>query len=617
MLVTVSVVLQRHPRATDAIGRLIAIVCLALMGTQTAAGAVIRVPDDAPTIAAAIELAVDGDVIELAPGFYGEPFTIGAKAIALRGDESAPSLVLVAPTGENPWRPVVVTIAPDRDGDGDGDGDGLGVVRFSGLTIAGPVLLDVDAGRFELEHALIVGGNSGIGPVVDVDGAELVLRDVTILDAGYEFGPSVIVATDAALVLDDVRHLVSDRGLLQAAGSSLEATTLMIDGVRGFPSVVTLERSTASIAASMFTNLPGPGAILASGSDVVIADTTFVDVGDEFGGAPPLDLAGDSIAIVRSTFIGCGGFASPAQAGVLVASSILIDECIVRDSALADTGCGGFVLDGDATVRGSFFERNSTLGLGGALVVHGTASIEDCLFRDNVAGDGDGALSVHGDAVVVASQFIDNIAGDDIYPIDGRGGAIGVRSGGTLELVGCLVAGNRAGGAVKLEGGGGAVAVVDGALAAVETLFVGNQAIAAPAKPDVAEGSGLGGALLLVRGSIALERSAVVGNAAEVGGGGIQVLGGDGPLPTLSLIDTTVCNNLPNQIAGTIAVAMNAVVCSCSGDVDGDGVVSAADVTIVLGAWGACAGCASDLDVDGVVGPFDLAIVLGAFGGCS
>ena len=53
----------------------------------------------------------------------------------------------------------------------------------------------------------------------------------------------------------------------------------------------------------------------------------------------------------------------------------------------------------------------------------------------------------------------------------------------------------------------------------------------------------------------------------------------------------------------------------CQGDLDGDGVVSGPDLSLILGSWGTSAKNA-DLDGDGVVGGSDLALVLGAWGDC-
>jgi Tol biopolymer transport system component len=49
-----------------------------------------------------------------------------------------------------------------------------------------------------------------------------------------------------------------------------------------------------------------------------------------------------------------------------------------------------------------------------------------------------------------------------------------------------------------------------------------------------------------------------------------------------------------------------------TGDLDGDGLVGAADLAILLGGWGS-SGTATDLDLDGTTGPSDLAILLGAW----
>ena len=50
-------------------------------------------------------------------------------------------------------------------------------------------------------------------------------------------------------------------------------------------------------------------------------------------------------------------------------------------------------------------------------------------------------------------------------------------------------------------------------------------------------------------------------------------------------------------------------------DLNGDGNVNAADLAILLGAWGPCAGCPEDLNGDGFVDAADLAALLGAWTG--
>ena len=51
----------------------------------------------------------------------------------------------------------------------------------------------------------------------------------------------------------------------------------------------------------------------------------------------------------------------------------------------------------------------------------------------------------------------------------------------------------------------------------------------------------------------------------------------------------------------------------CPADLDGDGVVSASDLSALLGAWGTIDG---DVDGDGTTNAADLSAVLGAWGAC-
>lgn len=73
--------------------------------------------------------------------------------------------------------------------------------------------------------------------------------------------------------------------------------------------------------------------------------------------------------------------------------------------------------------------------------------------------------------------------------------------------------------------------------------------------------------------------------------------------------------------AGVDGVAVEVLSCLVNpkgADLNGDGVVGAPDLALLLGAWGPCpsepAPCAGDLDGDGVVGAADLAIMLGSWG---
>jgi hypothetical protein len=54
--------------------------------------------------------------------------------------------------------------------------------------------------------------------------------------------------------------------------------------------------------------------------------------------------------------------------------------------------------------------------------------------------------------------------------------------------------------------------------------------------------------------------------------------------------------------------------CLCPADVNGDGVISVADILELLGQFGCTAGCTVDLNGDGSTNVQDILILLAAFG---
>ena len=64
--------------------------------------------------------------------------------------------------------------------------------------------------------------------------------------------------------------------------------------------------------------------------------------------------------------------------------------------------------------------------------------------------------------------------------------------------------------------------------------------------------------------------------------------------------------------AGVDDIAVTEIVCptALEGDLDGDGVVGAADLAVLLLDFGPCSGCASDLDQSGAVDSGDIAFLL-------
>jgi hypothetical protein len=56
---------------------------------------------------------------------------------------------------------------------------------------------------------------------------------------------------------------------------------------------------------------------------------------------------------------------------------------------------------------------------------------------------------------------------------------------------------------------------------------------------------------------------------------------------------------------------------SCPADVDGNGWVNTADLSILISQWGECQGCLADLNDNGWVNTADLSILISQWGTCS
>ena len=100
-------------------------------------------------------------------------------------------------------------------------------------------------------------------------------------------------------------------------------------------------------------------------------------------------------------------------------------------------------------------------------------------------------------------------------------------------------------------------------------------------------------------------------NSAGASGGGIYAhyrgLAG-------AIRDSVVCQNLPNNLIGSIFDDGGNNFCNCLGDLNHDGFVNGADLGRLLGEWGVST--TADLNGDGLVTGADIGQLLGAWGSC-
>jgi hypothetical protein len=90
----------------------------------------------------------------------------------------------------------------------------------------------------------------------------------------------------------------------------------------------------------------------------------------------------------------------------------------------------------------------------------------------------------------------------------------------------------------------------------------------------------------------------------------IAVLCSTGGIAAADRSDRPQASQPTKEVGGGVA----GIGCSCFGDLDASGIVDAADLAVLLGAWGGVG--AADLDANGGVDAADLALLLGAWGFC-
>lgn len=90
----------------------------------------------------------------------------------------------------------------------------------------------------------------------------------------------------------------------------------------------------------------------------------------------------------------------------------------------------------------------------------------------------------------------------------------------------------------------------------------------------------------------------------------ITILTANSVVGTFDLIEPCFYNIIYTPTSVKVIVSGGFVL----GDLNCDGVVNGADITILLGTWGPCTGCAADLNNDGVVNGADITVLLGNWG---
>ena len=271
----------------------------------------------------------------------------------------------------------------------------------------------------------------------------------------------------------------------------------------------------------------------------------------------------------------------PATAGIegLTIRNGLVGSPANPPFGMTLVGGGLRTFNSNAFVRNCIIE-NCRAGFGAGIYAYGgSILIDGCVFRWNQSqADGGGVMVFRCDTLVRSSLFLSNLCGafgpGDASAFKAVGGRV---LGGLTTMQDCEVRQNSA------TTNGAAIVWFEDAFG--------------------------------IPGVFNLTDCIVSENSSPAGAGGLSAVAG-ASVSNCVLLDSILCDNTQSNVSGLVTIAGTTEICDCLPDLYADGVINAADLSILLTQWGGGANSSGDLDHDGVVSAPDLAILLDAWGAC-
>jgi hypothetical protein len=319
---------------------LLAVAVAASLWASAAQGAVLRVPEDRPSVATALASAANGDTVLLAPGTYLESVTL-PSGVTLRSADPAQPAVLDAGGSAR-----VLTIS-----------QGSAFSRLEGITLRN--------------------GQAGGGPGggVRVVGGSLSLSDVRIEACQAAFG--------GALSLENGAHLMWDGGAVTGCSASFGGA-LFADGGRLALSHLTISSNSAQTGGALYAQGASPVSL--------VSCSLHDNQASGSGGALAFQLCGASLSDCRldhNVATGNGGalWSGPGS-GVVCSYSVFSNHQAAAGGAVYAT-CDGPAGAGCSLVQLAHVDliRNQAPG-SGAGAADGASRIEAqaCVVAFNDGG---------------------------------------------------------------------------------------------------------------------------------------------------------------------------------------------------------------------------------------
>lgn len=531
------------------------------------------------TIQAGINAAVNGDVVEVAPGTYLESITFAGKRITVRGAAGAAATTIDSTT-----------------------------------LAARAVQMQAGETRQSVLEGFTVTGGAGAGGLIMTGGASATIKDCVFTGCVAPHGGSMYIDAGSPLVQRCV-----------FTGNSATQTQNVSGGA-----VLNFRGSTSVFEDCAFEDNTGTlgGAMYCSTSPVTIRRCEFRgNVAAVYGGA--IDCFSSSIAVEDSLFddneagptLGNGSGGAVRTFG----GSPTFTRCTFTGNTANQGNAVEHEGSASPTYTDCLFENNSG-GLGGGAMFSFQCFpvIERCVLRGNSAVGSGGAIYASGGSLALRNSLLVGNSGAGF-----GGGAVLVVSGASAQIVNCTFAGNS-----SIRSGG--VHAYGTTPQIRNCVFWGNTA---PTSPQV--GSSHGGAPVVERCNIQGGWSGAGGSNIDADPMFADAPNGDYTVPSGSpCVDAG--DNAFVHAGVTLDLALGArffddpatadtgagtgpivdlgahelsFVVACAGDLNGDGFVNSADLGGLLGSWGPGAGPA-DINGDGMVGSPDLAALLGSWGPC-
>jgi len=308
------------------------------------------------TIASAIAVAKDGDVISIRPGVYAESVTID-RAVTLSGTGN-PGDVRIESTADAAVRCSAID------------------VRISGITVhrsGGDVVIDVESGALSMDECTVDAATE-VAVVVRAD-TRFTAHSTTI---GNEAGAGVLVydGGTAEISASELRE-ISTTALVVRGKSSVQFRDSKIDAVQG-------------------------GFLIAEGAQLTVSRA-------KVSGAEQSMLTAESgcvVEVTESTFSGGQGIGVLATTGA---------DVTLTDVRLENIGAQSIVGVGDASLQLSRVETINSAAHALQIVDSSKATVIDCRFTDSTHD----ALVVSGTAQLeISSSTIERARGNGILVVD-------------------------------------------------------------------------------------------------------------------------------------------------------------------------------------------------------